>query len=335
MQDIQTKENEIKYHNIDSSNSIIHGLLWNTENYNRLQTSERVNENLTLLSRHTSGVSISFKTNSTNLKLKCQTTSDIYMSHMSGVSQIGFDLYLKVNNKYLHLAVAKPLASPYNITLFKDFNNEMKEFILYCPLYSGIKSLLLGVDENSILESSLPINKDKIVFYGTSITQGGCASRPGMNISAILNRMLNNRYETYNLGFSGNGHCNIQIAEALSKIENIKYLIIEVEGNNYEKLYERLEPFIEILRTNLPKTKIILQSHFPYIYHLIDDDKKIQNEKLREFQQTISKKYKLIFINGYDILNEYNYEAYVDNIHLSDIGFYYWAKYLIDRKVIS
>ena len=71
------------------------------------------------------------------------------------------------------------------------------------PLYNGTKSLEIGVPKDASFTPIPPRTIKPILFYGTSITQGGCASRSGMSYQAILGRILN--IDFVNLGFSGNG----------------------------------------------------------------------------------------------------------------------------------
>lgn len=69
-----------------------------------------------------------------------------------------------------------------------------REYMLYLSLYDGVTSLAIGVDSLSYIsqpELDSPIHEKPVVCYGTSILQGGCASRPGMAHTNILSRWLN------------------------------------------------------------------------------------------------------------------------------------------------
>ena len=69
-----------------------------------------------------------------------------------------------------------------------------REYMLYLPLYDGLISLSIGVDSLATISQPLvdyPIRKILLFFYGTSILQGGCASRPGMAHTNIISRRLN------------------------------------------------------------------------------------------------------------------------------------------------
>ena len=102
----------------------------------------------------------------------------------------------------------------------KDLPAGKREYLLYLPLYNGVRSVELGLPKDSTLAKagtwSSAIGKP-IVFYGTSITQGGCASRPGMVHTAILGRQLN--APVINLGFSGNGKMEPEMANLLAELD--------------------------------------------------------------------------------------------------------------------
>src|SRR5690606_269350 len=100
----------------------------------------------------------------------------------------------------------------------------------------------------------------RLVVYGTSITQGGCASRPGMAYPSILARRLG--IETLNLGFSGNGRGEPEVAHILAQLENVSCFILDYESNVpvAEDLRTTLTAFIPILRERHPDVPIIVIS---------------------------------------------------------------------------
>ena len=93
----------------------------------------------------------------------------------------------------------------------------MEEFQLNFPLYSGIGSLAVGLDEGAVLETPAPwSNPAPVVIYGSSITQGGCASRPGSAFPAMLSRMLDRPF--LNFGFSGSGKGEPEVIAAIAAV---------------------------------------------------------------------------------------------------------------------
>ena len=133
-----------------------------------------------------------------------------------------------------------------------------KKFKIYLPLYDGIEKIYIGLKRGSSLKATPDyINKKPIVFYGTSITQGGCASRTGISHTNIISRKID--VDCLNFGFSGNGHLEESVGNIISEI-NAKSFIIECMQNVDEKLLEkRLLSLISLIRKK-QNTPIILVS---------------------------------------------------------------------------
>lgn len=326
-------ESNISWFNVNSNNFEIHGLHWYQKNlnYHRLPDDYYINDNINNLSKHPAGAYISFKTNSNNIYINAELSSMAYMPHMTAIAQIGFDLYIKHNNKYLFLSTTKVNKSKFSISMIENLDNTIKEFRLYFPLYIDVKKVKIGISLDANIFQSDDIydeNSKKIVCYGTSITQGGCAGRPGMNYSSILGRITN--YEVFNFGFSGNCFLEEEMAELISSINNVKFLIIEAEANagQNSKLMDNLSLFIDIIQRNSCKTKIILVSGFPQTKDLIYQSSYDRKQKNFQFQKQISKGKNIFFINGNELLEQFYFDDTVDGVHLTDLSFYHIAVFL-------
>ena len=128
------------------------------------------------LSENNAGVSIQLNTNSKNLKLKWRVKLDFEMNHMTDAGIKGLDFYEYINDQWKYLSTGLPNSNKNeHLIKFNDVNN--KTLWLFLPLYDSIVDLDIGIDDDSNLKFIKNANKP-IVFYGTSITQGGCASRP-------------------------------------------------------------------------------------------------------------------------------------------------------------
>ena len=307
----------------DLNNEYLRGTAFQT-GFHRLRETDFVSDQVKRLERHPSGINIQFETNATHIKLKAILDGPSYMAHMTAVAQIGFDLYVKQNNRFVFLRTTKIDQGQYELSLIEGLKPTMREYRLYFPLYRGLNEAILGIDGNATLRFIKP-KMDKIVIYGTSISQGGCASRPGMSYSNILDRML--PYEMINLGFSGSAHLELEMAHILNEIE-AKTLILEVEANNtQDALFEKLPIFIETLKT---KAKIILLTHFPSPSALLFHKEK---KTIKENKQFAAQFKDLIVIDGEKLLRKGGYDETVDGVHLTDLGFYFVAqglkKYLL------
>src|SRR5690554_6072924 len=172
------------------------------------------------LSGHTSGMYVRFKTNASFLKAKWILTGEnLATPHFAATGVSGIALYVKPESGNWHwLAVGQPTRFPENeVTFFEDVAAEEREYLLYLPLYNGIEAVEIGLPTDASIEKAEPHIEKPIVFYGTSITQGGCASRAGMSTTAILGRNLGR--EIINLGFSGSGKMKPAMAHLLAELD--------------------------------------------------------------------------------------------------------------------
>ena len=193
--------------------------------YDRLPSKAKgvVRDNVWGLSKRSAGLAVRFATDSRTLAVHWVLTGkDLDMFHMPATGMSGVDLYIRTDQGWQWLAVGKALKVA-NLLELDGLPAGMHEYMLYLPLYNGTMSLRIGVPPTAVM--ARPDNRPgkPVVFYGTSITQGGCASRPGMAYPAIIGRRLDR--ETINLGFSGNGRMEPELADLLSDIDASAYVI--------------------------------------------------------------------------------------------------------------
>lgn len=221
------------------------------------------------LADETSGGQIRFHGKFKKLTLRVSLASKpLYFNtkspHLSRTNKCGFDLYLASGEgEYEFFGVTKDYTGEelyYESTLI-DVNEPIEvDALINFPLYGAVDKVLLGFDDEA--EISEPEKKfegeKKIVFYGGSIEQGACASRPGMCEANILSRWLSR--EVYNLGFNSSGKAEESVARVIAELRDIGAFVISTEGNcpSGEYLYENLGKFIEILRESHPRVPIIL-----------------------------------------------------------------------------
>jgi hypothetical protein len=180
------------------------------------------------------------------------------MSHMPASGVSGLDLYAQdERGRWRWLGVGRPESTPKaQAQLAAGLPPGRRAFLLYLPLYNGVESVEVGLDPNASVEP-LPARKTKpIVFYGTSIVQGGCASRPGMAYTAILGRRLDRA--AINLGFSGNGTMDPEIAELMAELDPCAYVLDCLPNLGPAEVAQRTEPFVRTLRKSRPRAPIVL-----------------------------------------------------------------------------
>jgi len=280
------------------------------------------------LSENNAGISIQLRTNSRNLKLKWNVKLDFRMNHMTDAGIKGLDIYEHVNNQWQYLSTGLPNSNKNeHLIKFNDVNE--KTLCLYLPLYDSIIDLDIGIDRDSILKFIKNDNKP-IVFYGTSITQGGCASRPGMAHTNIISR--NTLYPCINLGFSGNGHLETEIGDILSKM-NAKCFIIDCLPNvNITQIKSQVIPLVKSIRNKTDVNQCPIAFIEQPLMHdaYIDEDVRKKNLLLsNEIKECEKLGFKDINLIGQNSCLGSDHEATVDGVHYNDIGFQRFADHIL------
>lgn len=297
------------------------------------------------LSNCCAGGQISFQTDSTRLAIEAKFAYPHTMCHMPPTGQLGFDCYLgKCGNKqFAATLLFDAKTEQYCLPLFENIDKQLRTFTINLPLYNGkLEFLRIGLEPNCRLmdPESFKINK-RVVFYGTSITQGGCASRPGMCYTNILSRRIN--AEFINLGFSGNGKGEPEVMETIASIPDMGLLVIDYEANIADDIYQNLEKSISIVRSKHPQLPIAIFSRIGYGQDNIRPQNRIKVKKRRDFQKNFVHKHQkagdnnIHFIDGSSFFEGDPGEYAVDGCHPTDLGFYAIANKLelMIAKLIS
>jgi len=278
-----------------------------------------------LLATYSAGINLLFKTNSKNIRVNWKLKKYNSKANMTPVAVNGLDLYGWNSKSWQFVAAALPESEYNSVSFIKNLDGKMRDYRIYLPLYSELTNIEIGVDSNAILETgdSDFISKKIVAIYGSSITQGASASRPGMAYPSIIARELD--VETYNLGFSGSGKMEIEIVEVLSKIPADLYILDCVPNCSPKQIKERAIPFIKKLRKLKPDIPILMvESIFRENgYWNSEFGKRViqQNaEYYRVYKQLLNEDYKLIYYIPSNELTGYDHEATVDGTHLTDLG---------------
>jgi len=241
--------------------------------YDRLPAgvTTNVNEGVRAMKHHTSGMQFRFSTDSRRLVFKwVPYNSNLSMDHMPSTGVSGIDVYRFDAEKGEWRFVRTG-----RITSARGAQIDLgwkpgTPCLVNLPLYNGVKEFTLGIDEKATVKALGPRKSgiDKpVVFYGTSITHGGCASRPGMSFVNIVGRELD--VPVVNLGFSGSGVMEYEMSEHLAAIDASCYVLdclwnmgmtkardySSRRGRNVDQNYE---PFIRNLRAKRPGVPIVM-----------------------------------------------------------------------------
>ncbi|SFI29590.1 SGNH/GDSL hydrolase family protein [Planctomicrobium piriforme] len=279
------------------------------------------------LAQNSAGLSVRFITDATKIRARWTLRSDrIAMSHMAATGVSGVDLYVRSEGKWHFLAVGRPAQFPVNdVLLTQGLVPGEKEFRLSFPLYNGVEKVEIGIPPSATFRAPDPLPKQKpIVFYGTSITQGGCASRPGMSYPAILGRRM--EMPVINLGFSGNGKSEPEMATLLAELDPALYVIDCLPNLETAQAVERLPGFIATLRAAHPQTPILLVENFIYTNSPFVAERDAKQRTSTEFLQEFHARLKAdgdqhLFIVSAENLIGTDGEATVDALHPTDAGF--------------
>ncbi len=311
--------------------------------YDRLPASSEgvVRDAVWGLSRHSAGLMIRFRTNSPSIHVRYGVTSKNHaMPHMPATGVSGVDLYaVSMHGEELWCAGRYSFKD----TIRYDFNNlattdnylkKGREYRLYLPLYNGVQWLEIGVEEGSVLEP-LRVRDDKpIVVYGTSIAQGGCASRPGMAWTAILGRKMDR--PLINLAFSGNGRLEDEVMKSILEID-AKVFILDCLPNLAneadfpdENISKRLKSAVKALRGKYRQTPIVLAEHAGYTDEAMNAVRKNAYERVNKVAQSTFQELKSEGIQQIYLVPKAEFrqsiETTVDGTHQTDLGMMLYAE---------
>ncbi len=279
------------------------------------------------LAQSPSGGRIRFRTDSLTLAVVAQNPDTSTMHHMTTVGQSGLDLY--VDGCYIASAWPNKEAK-IRADWRLGMEKKMRDVAIYLPLYKGISVSEVILADDAKIEAPSPFAVPKpVVYYGSSITQGGCAENPGLSFQSIVSRRLN--VDHVNLGFSGNGLGEPAVAQALAEIDASVYVLDYWANPSVEVYRDTLPGLVEILRAKHPKTPVLLTGPFYFSKERVDGGlAKKQDEKrkvARDFVKACSKKgdKNIYYVDGSEMLSSEQVEGLVDGVHGNSLGFYFCA----------
>ena len=207
-----------------------------------------------------------------------------------------------------------------------------REYLLYLPLYNGVHKVEIGLPPTAEFAPAphYPQGTKPIVFYGTSITQGGVASRPGMAYPSILGRVLG--APIVNLGFSGNGQAEPEMAALLAELDPSVYVLDPLPNLSPAQVTERMPALVRALRRAHPQTPIVLVESILYVDGPYVEEGR--GRRCRESNAALLALYerlkadgddRILYIKAQDLLGD-DGEDTVDGTHPTDLGFFRMAK---------
>jgi lysophospholipase L1-like esterase len=334
----------------DARTLTVEGKGWSdtAEFYDRLpaRAEKLVRPEVWRLSRNSAGLSVRFVTDADSISVRWRLRSpNLALPNMTAIAVSGVDLYTRDKGVWRWAASAradKPAVNEQK--LIANMTREPREYRLYLPLYNGVDSVEIGLPPNASVSGApaFPAATAKpIVFYGTSIVQGASASRPGMAYPSILGRHLNR--PVINLGFSGNGRMESEIAELLVDIDAAAFVIDCLPNlSTSTDVAERTPKLVRILRQKRPLAPIVLVENIQYPDTHLETSK---NKSVHKKNAALKKVYRdltaaglknLTYIPADNLIGP-DTEATIDGIHPTDLGFTRMTKVLepILKKILS
>ena len=308
--------------------------------YTRLPDSLKADmrPELWALGQNSAGLAVRFRSDASTIGAAWHSRNKFNMNHMTATGIRGLDLYvLDDNGQWTTMGSARPNFFKHNTRtiVMKDMKPKMREYMLYLSLYDGVDSLYIGTNESAVVlapDAATPRRANPIVMYGTSILQGGCATRPGMCHTNIIERMIDR--EVINLGFSGNAKLDLDIAHLIASTPNPSIIVLDPLPNlKTPELFERMPEFYSIIRKAHPTTPILFVESpiFPLMrfntetYATITEKNAALRKLVDGFIAAGDKN--IEYFEGKDVLGD-NPETTVDNYHLTDLGFLGFAQRL-------
>lgn len=324
---------DIEFFNVEENPFKVYGVFKEGGIYRRMPESvaKSVSQGVHTLHVHTAGGRVRFVTDSLYVAIIAKTDKIGKMPHFAFTGSAGFDLYDGTTYISTFVPPVDVKEGEGYESVIELGTNEEREITINFPLYSNVVDLYIGVQKGSVLKKASPYkNKKPIVYYGSSITQGGCASRPGSSYQSIISRRFN--YDFVNLGFSGNAKAEDEMIDYIKNLD-MSLFVYDYDHNapSPEHLLKTHEKMFKAVREKHPDMPIVMMSRpKPKVY--LNDGEKERLEIIKTtYENALSKGDKNVYlIDGAKLTELCGNEGTVDNCHPTDFGFASMAKALGD-----
>lgn len=323
---------DFDFYDIEQAPLSLHGVFREGENFVRIPKSVagQVNDGVRGLNNHTAGGRIRFVTDSPRIALIAECFDGGNMPHMAYAGISGFDLYADYEGHQRYFGTFVP-----PIGFSGGFESivalpsaEMRTVNINMPLYNGVRKVYIGIEKGRTVKSAEPLLQPPVVYYGSSITQGGCASRPGNCYQAIVHKELETDY--INLGFSGSARAEDTIMDYVAGLD-MSVFVYDYDHNapSDEHLKATHYKGYKKVRDAHPELPIIMMTR-PKFY--LADVELQRNATIRAtYERALAEGDKNVyFIDGRELLDpDMTEHSLVDNCHPTDVGFCGMAKRLL------
>ncbi len=318
------QKEDLAYYDVKQAPFTVCGVFYENGYFRRIPEAlaKKVSVGVDYLHTNTSGGRVRFVTDSDYVALHAELDKVEPMSHIPLTGLAGFDLY--VDGAYYGTYVP-PMGVKDGYDHILEFSEKkMREITIHMPLYCDVKAILVGLQDTAQVGKARPYCYEKpVVYYGHSITQGGCASRPGNSYPNILSRRLD--IDHINLGFSGNCKGEPALAEHIASIP-MQAFVMDYDHNapDMEHLRKTHEPFFKIIRERHPELPVIFMTSTAQA-RFFDDQEGRKAVIRKTYENALAAGDRNVyFIDGSKIYDGCD-AATVEGCHANDLGFWLQA----------
>ncbi len=279
------------------------------------------------LMRHTAGACVRFRTASPWIAVRATLGAGCDMNHMPRAGSKGLDLYRGTGADSRHAGTAQPNPDDHVMErlLYQRApgDSAVETWQANLPLYGGLEALEIGLAPGFAPKPPPRRRLGRICFYGSSITQGGCASRPGNAYTTMVCRALD--AEQVNLGFSGSARGEPPMAERIASIRGLSAFVLDYDYNapTPEHLAATHEPFFRTVRAAHPDLPVLVLSA-PSVWPDSPDATRRRRDIVRAtVRRARARGDRLVaFLDGARLFGRANRDdCTVDRVHPNDLGF--------------
>ena len=327
-----TSDGELLFYDVNKAPFRVYGLLWEDgTGFTRMPSdiAGKVSDGVFTLAKNTAGGRVRFSTDSSVIAVRCRIPQSWRMAHMTDAGSAGFDLYNYSEGKQRFVGAFIPQRAntpEYELTL-KLATSEMRDFVLDMPLFSSLSSLEIGLQKGSALNCGSEYkHKKPLVFYGSSITHGACASRPGLCYEAIISRRLDTDF--VNLGFSGGAKGEDTVMTYIAGLDMSMFVYdYDYNAPSAEHLMATHYKGYRKVRDSHPDIPIIMASS-PNFSNPARDGKARRDVIAATYEKALSEGDKNVyFVDGEkEFATFFDDGRTVDGTHPNDVGFEIMAK---------
>lgn len=321
----------MKFYDVENEPFAVYGVYKEDGRYRRMPEAVAATVSKGVLGLHdrTAGGRVRFMTDSAKISIIAKMPFVNKSPHFALTGTAGFDLYEKTEEGYNYIKTFRPsndITDGYESEIVVD--KKMRDITINFPLYSAVEQLLVGIEEDATLAAAPRYSHEGIVYYGSSITQGGCASRPGTCYQGFISRRFDADY--LNLGFSGNARAEDEIIDYVKNLE-MSMFVYDYDHNapTVEHLENTHEKMFKAVRAAHPDIPIIMMARPRFVLNADGAARLAVIRKTYENAKAAGDQ-KVWMLDGKQLMVYAQNEGLVDGTHPTDLGFASMAKVLGD-----